>query len=197
MATYTAKWGPKGFLVSPKKIVPLRNLTTSFALKAEENNDTSGTPTTNTRGRELQSITLETTYMTAAGVNPRAQIKEWYELIGGTYPLYIGGERFGPELMQLEKVDVSNVILDDLGRFISVDLSISLKEYVPASTKASEKDPVASVSTSTSATTNSKTSTTKQTATESNKSAAMSAKPSTEEKAAKKYTPIRSKDVNK
>ena len=37
---YTAKWGPKGFLVSPSKIVPLMNLSTSFSVKADSGDDT-------------------------------------------------------------------------------------------------------------------------------------------------------------
>ena len=51
---YTALWGPKGFIVSPSKIVPLMNLSTSFSVKTDSGNDTSGTATTNTKGRELQ-----------------------------------------------------------------------------------------------------------------------------------------------
>ena len=48
---YTALWGPKGFIISPTKIVPLLNLSTSFAVKSESGNDTSGAATTNTMGK--------------------------------------------------------------------------------------------------------------------------------------------------
>ena len=129
MAGYLAKWGIKGFLISPDKIVPFNNLSTSFALKSENNTDTSGTAPTNTRGRELQTITFTTTYMTATGVDPRKQMKEWYALVGKTYPLYIGGEQFGPPLLQLEKVDWNNYQFAPNGKIISADASITLKEY--------------------------------------------------------------------
>ena len=175
MAKYMAQWGSKGFLVSPGKIVPLSTISTAYVLKSESNNDTSGTPPTNTRGLELEEMTLETSYLAAAGVDPRGQVEEWKSLIGDTNPLYIQGKRFGPKLLQLKQVSVQNVLLDNAGRFLSVDLSISLQEYTPPSTKVSSK-PFASASKSVGSSGGSSTS----------KSAAMSAKPSTDDKAAKK-----------
>lgn len=139
MAKYTAQWGPKGFIVSPGKVVPLKDISTGYTLKAESNNDTSGTPPTNTRGRELQVVTLQTSYIAAAGVSPRAQLEEWGELIGEKYPLYIQGQRFGPKLLQLEDVRPSNIVLDNIGRFVSLDLALTLREYIPPATKVSAK----------------------------------------------------------
>ena len=170
-----AQWGSKGFLVSPGVIVPVSAISTAYVLKSESNNDTSGTPPTNTRGLELEEITLETTCLAAAGVDPRSQLEEWKSLVGEANPLYIQGKRFGPKLLQLRQVSVKNVLLDNAGRFLSVDLSISLQEYTPPSTKVSSK-PFASASKSVGSSGGSSTS----------KSAAMSAKPSTDDKAAKK-----------
>ena len=65
--TFIARWGPKGFLTSPTKIVPFNGFSTSLTLKADSENDTSGTNPTNTRGRELRPISFETTYFAAAG----------------------------------------------------------------------------------------------------------------------------------
>ena len=139
MATYQAKWGNKGFLVSPSKIVPLLSLSTGFARKSDTNNDTSGQPTTNTRGIELQSIKLDTRYVASAGVDPRGQIDEWKSQFGKYYPLYINGKQFGPDLLELDSVDVSNILMDNRGEFLSVDISITLIEYVPQETSLSEK----------------------------------------------------------
>lgn len=189
---FTATWGPKGFLVSPKKIVPLTGLATSFALKSESNNDTSGTPTLNTKGMELQTITLETTYMAAVGVDPRSQIAGWRDLVGAVYPLYIGGQRFGPAKLQLQKVDVSNVQLNNAGRFISATVGITLTEYVPPTTKASSKKTVAKTGTGTTTKDTTTKATSKATATTKNKAAAVAAAPTTDDKASKKYTPARS-----
>lgn len=167
-----AQWGSKGFLVSPGKIVPVSAISTAYVLKSESNNDTSGTPPTNTRGLELEEITLETTCLAAAGVDPRSQLEEWKSLVGEANPLYIQGKRFGPKLLQLRQVSVKNVLLDNAGRFLSVDLSISLQEYTPPSTKVSSK-PFASAFQSVGSSSGSN-------------SAALAAKPSTDDKATKK-----------
>ncbi len=176
MATYQASWGNKGFIVSPSKIVPLLNLSTKFARKADSNNDTSGQPTTNTRGMELQTIPLETRYVAAAGVDPRGQIDEWKAQFGKRYPLLINGKQFGPDLMELDSVEISNVQLDNVGRFLSIDVTITLVEYVPPTTTVSAKKATSS-STSSSSSKSSGT-----------KSGAMSATASSTDKMTKKLT---------
>ena len=136
---YQAKWGNKGFLIEPSKIVPLMGLSTGFSKKESDGEDTSGQPTLNTRGIELQEITLETTYLAGLGVDPRGQIEEWKQQFGLRYPLYINGKLFGPKLLELQSVDFSNIILDNAGNFLQVDATIHLKEYVPPTTTVSEK----------------------------------------------------------
>lgn len=127
--SYMAKWGPKGFIVSDRKIAVLQGLTTSLSLKTDSENDTSGTQPTNTRGRELRPINFSVAYMAAAGVDPRGQLEEWESLLGESYPLVIGGRRFGAEKMMLTKVEASDIVLSNSGKFISVTVAISLEEY--------------------------------------------------------------------
>ena len=133
---YTARWGRKGFIVSPSKIVPIANIATGVKLKTDSENDTSGTATTNTRGRELQTVTFDTKYLAAAGVNPRGQIAEWEAELGNVYPLYIGGKRFGPPKMKLTAVNETEIQLTPKGEFISVTISITLEEYDEGNTSA-------------------------------------------------------------
>ena len=127
---YTALWGPKGFIVSPEKIVPLNDLVTSIALKQDNGTDTSGTSPTNTKGKEPQTISLSTTYVKSAGVDPRSQIDEWTAEVGNAYTLYIGGVQFGPSKLKLTKVDVTNILLSPKGTFLSVKVAVTLEEYV-------------------------------------------------------------------
>lgn len=136
---YLAQWGPKGFLVSPTKIVPLKELSTSVALKADSENDTSGTDPTNTRGLEPQTVTLSTVYLRAAGVDPRGQIDEWSSLVGAANPLLIAGKRFGPPKMQLTRVDVSGMEFTNSGDILKVEISITLVEYTEKKTSVESK----------------------------------------------------------
>lgn len=168
---YMARWGNKGFIVNPSIIVPISAFSTSFKRKSDANEDTSGQPSTNTRGMELQPIHLETTYLAGAGVDPRGQIEDWKKQFNVKAPLYLNGKQFGPALLQLDSVSFDNFKFDNLGRIIQMDASIDLTEYVPPTTKVSDKTATA--------------------ASDSTKSGALAAKPTTDEKAAKKVTPAR------
>ena len=134
---YTALWGPKGFIISPSKIVPLMNLSTSFAVKADNGDDVSGTAATNTRGRELQTVSLSTLYVRGAGVDPRGQISEWEAQVGKAYPLYIQGQRFGPSKLMLKSVDVSDVLLSNTGKFLQCAIALTFEEYSEQAKQAS------------------------------------------------------------
>ena len=149
MASYLAKWGSKGFLVDPRKVVPMLSLSTGFSRKSDTNNDTSGQPTTNTRGMELQKIKLETRYVAGLGVDPRGQIEEWRNQFGKRYPLLIEGRQFGPDLLELVSVDVSNIQLDNAGRFLSVDISVTLEEYIDPNMTVTQKKADTSAASST------------------------------------------------
>lgn len=125
-----ATWGPKTFLTSTSKIVPLNDFTTSVTLKADSENDTSGTEPTNTRGRELQPMTIATTYHAAAGVDPMGEFDSWVALLGMSYPLYVGGKRVGPaERFMLKGVDASNVQQIENGTVIQMKLSLTFIEH--------------------------------------------------------------------
>lgn len=126
---YFAKWGPKGFLYSKTKTVPFWGLKTGYAMKEGNNTDTSGTEPTNTSGRDAQVITFNTKYAAFLGVDPKAQMHEWYELAEDVWPFYVGGQQFGPPLLQLQDVQWSNYIYDATGRLLSVDAAITLREW--------------------------------------------------------------------
>ena len=126
---YFAKWGPKGFTYSSDKVVPFWDLATSYALKQGNNIDTSGTEPTNTTGREVQVITFRTKYAAYLGTDPKAQMHEWYDLMEDVWPFYVGGEQFGPPLLQLQSVDWSNYEIAGDGTMLSVEAAVTLREW--------------------------------------------------------------------
>lgn len=136
---YLAQWGPKGFLVSPNKIVPLKDFSTAVTLKSDSENDTSGTDPINTRGLEPQTISLSTVYLRSAGVDPRGQIDEWSSLVGAAHPLLIAGKRFGPQKMQLTQVNASGLEFTNSGDILKVEISITLTEYTDKKTSVGSK----------------------------------------------------------
>lgn len=123
-----AQWGSKKFLLSPTQIMLMENFSTSVELKADSENDTSGTSPTNTRGLVARPVSFSVTYARAAGADPRSQLEEWESLVGQSNPLYIGGKRFGPASLMLTKVDASNFVFSPNGDFLSVTVNLSLLE---------------------------------------------------------------------
>ena len=127
MATM-AKWGSKTWAVSSKQVLTLQDLSFSYAQVADNNTSTEEKKTTNERGTELFTLRFSTVLHSGAGVDVRAEIESWRELVTKVYYLYLNGKKLGP-MLQLRRVDVSNVTLDDLGRMRLATLSFEFKEY--------------------------------------------------------------------
>lgn len=177
-----ATWGNKKFEVTPNRIYPFNDFTTSFKLKTDANSDTSGTTPTNTRGRELEEIKINTRCLAVAGVNVRNEMGSWRKLVGETHHLLIGGASFGAGEFQLESVDISETQLDGNGNFLAATLSFTFREFTTSKKAATAK----------ATTKETKNSSVKQTAKNKKvaKQKAMEAKPSKAEKAKKTSFPI-------
>lgn len=134
-----AQWGSKEFLLSPTKIMLMENFATSVELKADSENDTSGTSPTNTRGLVARPVSFSVTYTRAAGVDPRSQLEEWERLVGQSNPLYIGGKRFGPSSLLLNKVGGANFVFSPKGDFLSVTVNLSFVENAGGKTSTTTK----------------------------------------------------------
>ena len=128
-----AKWGPKTWVVSSQQIKALQDLSVAYTQIADDNSGTEDNSLSNTRGMDLIPITFKTVINANAGVNVRNEIKSWENLVTATEYLYINGTKFGP-LLQLREVKVSNVTLDDKGRFREATLTFTFKEYNTIST---------------------------------------------------------------
>lgn len=142
-----AQWGSKEFLLSPTKIMLMENFSTSVELKADSENDTSGTSPTNTRGLIARPVSFSVTYTRAAGVDPRSQLEEWERLVGQSNPLYIGGKLFGPSSLRLMKSDASNFVFSPKGDFLSVTINLSFVENSEGKTSTTAKTTTKTAST--------------------------------------------------
>ena len=131
--TVMAKWGTKTWAVSPKKVLALEGLTFAYTQAADNNSSTEEKKTTNERGMDLFSLSFSTVLHSGAGVDVRDEIESWKKLVTQVDYLYLGGKKLGPKL-QLRKVSVSNVKIDDLGRMRLATLSFEFKEYDPDTT---------------------------------------------------------------
>ena len=144
-----AKWGPKEWAVSAKKVVALEGLSFSYSQVADNNTSTEEKKTTNERGTELFPLAFTTPLHTGAGVDVRAEIESWKALVTKVDYFYLGGKKLGPKL-QLRKVAVGDVKLDDLGRMRLATLSFEFKEYDPDTTSVKVSTSALNVKASTS-----------------------------------------------
>ena len=149
MATM-AKWGPKTWAVTPQKVVALEGLAFSYSQVADNNTSTEEKKTTNERGTDLFPLSFTTVLHSGAGVDVRAEIESWKKLVTKVNYFYLGGKKLGPKL-QLRKVSVSNVKIDDFGRMRLATLSFGLKEYDPDTTNVKVSTSALKVGASTSA----------------------------------------------
>lgn len=149
MATM-AKWGSKTWAVSPQKVVALEGLSFSYSQVADNNTSTEEKKTTNERGTDLFPLSFTTLLHSGAGVDVRAEIQSWEKLVTKVNYFYLGGKKLGPKL-QLRKVSVSNVKIDDFGRMRLATLSFEFKEYDPDTTSVKVSTSALKVGASTSA----------------------------------------------
>jgi len=123
-----AQWGPKTWKVDSSQILALEGLSFSYQQKADNNSTTEDDEPTNERGTELFTLSFQSVLHANAGVDIRSEIESWEQLVTEASYFYLEGKQLGP-LMQLRKVGVSNVKLDDLGRLRVATLSFEFKEY--------------------------------------------------------------------
>lgn len=123
-----AKWRDMTFEVSTNKVNAVEGLSFSYAQIADNNSDAEGTPQTNERGTELFPLSFSTTLHSAAGIDVRSEIQKWENRVTKTGIFYLQGKALGPTL-QLRKVSVSGVVLDDFGRIRLAKLKFDFKEY--------------------------------------------------------------------
>ena len=149
MATM-AKWGPKTWAVTPQKVVALEGLAFSYSQVADNNTSTEEKKTTNERGTDLFPLSFTTVLHSGAGVDVRAEIESWKKLVTKVNYFYLGGKKLGPKL-QLRKVSVNNVKIDDFGRMRLATLSFEFKEYDSDTTSVKVSTSALKVGASTSA----------------------------------------------
>lgn len=138
MATM-AKWGSKSWVVSSSKVVALEGLSFSYEQVADNNGSTEEKKTTNQRGKELFPLSFSTTLHAGAGVDIRKEISEWEALVTKVNYFYLNGKKLYSKQLQLRKVAVSDVRLDDLGRMRLATLSFEFKEYDASTTSVKIK----------------------------------------------------------
>lgn len=113
-----AKWRDMTFEVSRTKINPLKNFSISSKIKEDKNAQ---------QTLEPSPIDFEVDLHANAGIDIQKEHKAWLALIGQTDFLYLNIQRFAE--IKLKGVSLSNVLLDDFGRFRFATLTLNFIEH--------------------------------------------------------------------
>lgn len=125
-----AYWNNMKWEVSSKQINYLESLTTAYSIDTSTNADKEGKKPTEQIGKSLTEISFNTTYRVETGTSDiRGMLKKWESLIGKSAPLIIGSSIFGPDNMQLQSVNVSNVEISPKGIMRAATCSFKFKEF--------------------------------------------------------------------
>lgn len=126
-----AYWNGMTWGVSTKEIAFLESLTTSFGIETSTNADKEGNSPTETVAKSLMEFSLSTTYNVETGTTDvLRKINEWKQRVGKTAPLILGNSGvFGPEKLQLQTVDLSNMRISPNGIIRGVTMTFKFKEF--------------------------------------------------------------------
>ena len=130
----TGYWGPKQFVVSDQKIIPVDGLKISQAVKVETQNAADGNSVSNIKGKDAMEVSMKVAYYVQAGANPISEMNGWLNLLGQSHPLYIGSQQIGSKNLTLQKVQVEDEIHNNKGEFFGLVVAIALKELSSTST---------------------------------------------------------------
>ncbi|MCM1040419.1 MAG: hypothetical protein NC434_13965 [Ruminococcus sp.] len=126
-----AYWNGMTWECGQHEISRIESLSTSFSMQTETNADKEGVSPTETVGLNEVDISLNTTYRIETGTaDIKGMISAWKAMIGKAAPLIIGSEIFGPDKVQLQSVDVSNIQMRANGLFTAATLGFKFKEYI-------------------------------------------------------------------
>ncbi len=125
-----AYWNGMRWEVSGRQIAYLESLTTAYSIDTDTNADKEGQKPTESVGVSLMEVSFNTTYRIETGTSDiRSVLEQWKAMIGTAAPLIIGNAIFGPDKMQLQSVNVSNVELSPKGIIRAATCAFKLKEF--------------------------------------------------------------------
>lgn len=125
-----ASWGEMTWEISDKRVAALGTISTAAEVKRASDSTEGKSKIT---GMELEQLSISYVSTFEAGGNPRKEYKQWESLIGRYAPLRIGGRRFGPKKFQLRSSEISDGLLDNMGRIRRATINLHFVEYVDQS----------------------------------------------------------------
>mgnify|MGYP000942291810 CR=1 FL=1 len=132
-----ATFAGKAFQVDSNKIYTFSDFSYTSALKTEKQDVDGAKPSTYIKGPDLDSFNLTIKLDSSMGVNPRNEWGDWKRILyqKKAHPFILGGVPLNNAQWLLTSVSPSNVVIDNNGNIISLNLILKFEEYVRAGSK--------------------------------------------------------------
>lgn len=136
-----AAFGEKRFEVVPGKLYTFDGLSISSKLTTSSEDVTGKKPATTIKGPGINEIKTKIPLHAALGVDPRREWEDWERIkdAGIAYAFVLGGKPVGVNKFLLTDVDVDVQTIDGKGEWVSAELSVTLKEFLPPGAQAAQK----------------------------------------------------------
>ncbi|TGE36893.1 hypothetical protein E4K67_17490 [Desulfosporosinus fructosivorans] len=127
-----AVFGSKVFEITDSKIYTFDGLQYTTTLDTEKQDAEGKKPSTYNKGPGLNGLNFTLKLDATQGVNPRHEMESWEQIkdAGVAYQFILGRSPLGWNKWLLVDVQGSNIVMDNLGNMLKLDLQLKLDEYV-------------------------------------------------------------------
>lgn len=134
-----AVFANKSFEVNANKLYSFDGFQYTSSLQTEKQDSSNGKPKTYIKGPDLDNLSFSIKLDVEFGVNPRKEWQDWRTIMLSekNYPFILGGRPLSSYNFLLLGVTPSNVVVDNKGNILSMDLELKFDEYVAPGTASS------------------------------------------------------------
>lgn len=126
--TIQAQFSDIKWEVSEARLMPIGEMQYSFGVKTEIKSSSGGYDKVICKGYKADSISVSYTASKMCGVDPEAELKLAESLLGLKSAFILGEKRLGPLKTMLMAVKSSNVVYNNTGIMISLDITLTFGE---------------------------------------------------------------------
>ena len=108
-----------------RQMAHIKSIRLSQSVKTEEQESNSGTKKTVVKSIEPEELTISYKAGFAVGIDPRGEFDMLKKCAGMQDNFVLGGKILGTHPFELDQIDLSNTILDDNGRILAGDLTLT------------------------------------------------------------------------
>lgn len=136
-----ASWLDKNWNIDPDKLTFLKGLSIKKELDVQENPAKDGKNPINTKGFKTQGLTTTHDVAYSAGIEPLKEFQSWKARCGKRAAMYVGGHRFGPAVLILDKVEFTAKSISNTGKILTATITLTFSgdtSTAPAPAAATE-----------------------------------------------------------